>query len=97
MFRFILTIASMGVAAALALAWTLLMPAHAHDYKRPDLDGWHSSLHRKGLTFGYCSKEDCHTTEAEVRDGYGGDWAAGYRAGWCQPRLGIARLGPHAG
>jgi hypothetical protein len=39
MFRFILTIASMGVAVALALAWTLLMPAHAHDYKRPDLDG----------------------------------------------------------
>jgi hypothetical protein len=39
MFRFILTIASMGVAVALALAWTLLMPAHAHDYKRPDFDG----------------------------------------------------------
>jgi hypothetical protein len=36
MFRFILTIARMGVAVALALAWTLLMPAHAHDYKRPD-------------------------------------------------------------
>src|SRR5215469_6923214 len=69
MFRFILTIASMGVAAALALAWALLMPAHAHDYKRPDLDGWCSSLHREGLTFGCCSKEDCHTTEAEVRNG----------------------------
>ena len=69
MFRFILTIASMGVAVALALAWTLLMPAHAHDYKRPDLDGWYSTLHRKGLTLGCCSKEDCHTTEAEVRNG----------------------------
>jgi hypothetical protein len=64
MFRFILTIASMGVAVALALARTLLVHVHAHDDKRPDLDGWYSSLHRKGLTFGCCSKEDCHTTEA---------------------------------
>jgi hypothetical protein len=45
------------------------MPAHAHDWKRPDLDGWYSSLHRKGPTFGCCRKEDRHTTEAEVRNG----------------------------
>ena len=69
MFRFILTSVSMAAAAALALAWTLLKPVRAHDYKRPDLDKWYSSLHRKGASFPCCSKEDCHTTEAELRNG----------------------------
>jgi hypothetical protein len=41
----------------------------AHDYTRPDLDDWYRSLHRKGLSFSCCSKQDCHTTEAELRDG----------------------------
>ena len=43
--------------------------AVAHDYRRPDLDDWYAGLQRKGLSLGCCSKEDCHTTEAELRDG----------------------------
>ena len=67
MFRFILT--SISMAAAAALAWTLLSPAHAHDYKRPDLDKWYSSLHRNGASFPCCSKQDCHAIEADLRNG----------------------------
>lgn len=51
------------------------LSAYAHDYKRPDLDGWYGSLMRPHVGGGFgggtscCSKEDCHTTEAELRDG----------------------------
>jgi len=74
MFRFGLTIASIAVSAALTLVSVLLLPAHSHDYKRLDLDGWYESLHRpsKGRSFqsaSCCSKHDCHTTEAEIRNG----------------------------
>jgi hypothetical protein len=48
----------------LVSGWTLV-----HDYKRPDLNDWYAGLRRKGLSFGCCSKEDCHTTEAELREG----------------------------
>jgi hypothetical protein len=50
--------------------WTLV-----HDYKRPDLDQWYGSLRRPGMSSNWsgisscCSKKDCHTTEAELRDG----------------------------
>jgi hypothetical protein len=40
-----------------------------YDYRRPDLNDWYAGLHRRGLSFGCCSKEDCHTTEAELRSG----------------------------
>jgi hypothetical protein len=53
------TIAMMAVSG-----WTLV-----HDYRRPDLNEWYAGLHRKGSSFGCCSKEDCHTTEAQLRDG----------------------------
>lgn len=61
-------------------------PAHAHDWKRPDLDGWYSGLQATGkgvLASGAscCSKSDCHTTEAEIRNG---EWWA---------RLGVPRQG----
>jgi hypothetical protein len=72
MFRFGLIVASIAVAAALASASIQLRPAHSHDYKRPDLDSWYESLHRptKGFkTSSCCSKQDCHTTVAELRNG----------------------------
>lgn len=69
MFRYGLTVTSIAIAAALALLWVFLERVHAHDYKRHDLDSWYSSLHRKGLSVPCCSKQDCHTTEAELRDG----------------------------
>jgi hypothetical protein len=58
-----------AISAALALLSLWAIPAPAHDWKRPDLDAWYSRLHRKGLTHSCCSKEDCHTTEAERRNG----------------------------
>jgi len=47
--------------------------ANAHDYKRPELDGWYGALKRPGTAGSFtgalscCSKTDCHTTEAELR------------------------------
>jgi len=61
-----LTFAIVDIAIALSLT---AGSSQAHDYKRPDLDNWYSSLRRKGLSFHCCSKQDCHTTEAELRDG----------------------------
>jgi hypothetical protein len=53
-------------------ALALGVSAHAHDWRKPDLDGWYDSLHRYG--FGACcSKDDSHETEAEIR---GNDWWA---------------------
>jgi hypothetical protein len=72
MLRFGLTITSIAIAAALALLWFLLVPAHSHDYNRPSLDGWYESLHRPKHGFqstSCCSKQDCHETEAELRNG----------------------------
>lgn len=51
-----------------------LSAANAHDYKRPDLNNWYGSLQATGkgtLPRGTscCSKEDCHVTEAEIRNG----------------------------
>src|SRR5215469_8325315 len=51
------TIAMMAVSG-----WTLVP-----DYRRPDLNEWYAGLRRKGSSFGCCSKEDCHTTEAQLR------------------------------
>jgi hypothetical protein len=74
-----------GVIATLAfipaVASLIVRPAHAHDWKRSDLDGWYSGLRRPGVSsaspyggvVSCCSKTDCHTTEAELR---GNDWWA---------------------
>jgi hypothetical protein len=43
--------------------------AYGHDWKRPDLDNWYTRLHRLNNSIPCCSKQDCHTTEAELRDG----------------------------
>lgn len=59
--------AILGAFAGLAL--NLVLPARAHDYKRPDLDNWYSGLHRPGAPYPCCSRQDCHTTEAEIRNG----------------------------
>lgn len=63
-----------------AIAWAMMAwidRAHAHDWQKPNLDGWYSSLRRPGMdpnfNFSCCSKSDCHETEAEMR---GGDWWA---------------------
>jgi hypothetical protein len=73
MLRFGVTVAGIAIAAALALPWVLLGRVYAHDYKRPELDGWYESLHRPRSnpfqTGSCCSKQDCHTTEAELRNG----------------------------
>ena len=54
--------------------------ASAHDWRRPDLNNWYGSLKRPGVSSAQpygaascCSKTDCHTTEAELRNG---DWWA---------------------
>ena len=72
--------ALLGFIAALAfipvVASLMIRPAHAHDWKRPDLDEWYGGLKRpggSGYNFSCCSKTDCHTTEAELR---GDDWWA---------------------
>jgi hypothetical protein len=97
MFRFILTTASIGAAAALALAWALLMPARAHDYKRPDLDGWYGTPERPNFRMLQQRGLPYDRGRAAQRGMVGADWSPSYRAGWRQPRLGIARLGPHTG
>jgi hypothetical protein len=64
------------VGLVLGAIW-LLTPgcASAHDWKRSDLDGWYSGLMRPHVQGSWaggtscCSKQDCHTTEAEVRNG----------------------------
>ena len=66
-------------ALVLALLAAMLRGASAHDWKRPDLDGWYGSLrnpHSSSSTIksiGCCSKDDCHETQAEQR---GADWWA---------------------
>ena len=63
------------VAVVLITSWG----AHAHDWRKPNLDQWYGSLKRPNvkpgaMTFtGCCSREDCHETEAEQRNG---DWWA---------------------
>lgn len=55
--------------------------ARAHDWRRPDLDDWYGTLKRPNVAVSprqsqfssCCSRRDCHTTEAELRDG---DWWA---------------------
>lgn len=53
--------------------------AFGHDRNRPDLDQWYGDLRNPRSNnsavqrFGCCSKQDCHTTEAEMR---GNDWWA---------------------
>ena len=54
-------------------------PVLAHDWKRPDLNAWYSSLKNPRASsrvvrdIGCCSKDDCHETEAQMR---GNDWWA---------------------
>lgn len=48
--------------------------AHAHDRLHPDLDNWYGGLTRPGVSHDWpaascCSKTDCHTTDAELRQG----------------------------
>lgn len=64
------------VARLVLVLWYLLIPttALAHDWKHPDLDQWYSGLmrpHGHSWSGGgsCCSKTDCHTTEAEIRNG----------------------------
>jgi hypothetical protein len=68
--------------AVFAIGSALWDAAFGHDWRRPDLDDWYGGLKRPGMITGFagcCSKTDCHTTQAELRDG---DWWA--RVG--QPR-----------
>jgi hypothetical protein len=61
----------------LLLALLLLLissTAYGHDAKHPQLDEWYGSLMRPHASnFGggtsCCSKDDCHTTDAEYRNG----------------------------
>ena len=53
--------------------------AQAHDHNHPELDSWYSSLNRPDVPSlplinpSCCNKDDCHTTDAEIR---GTDWWA---------------------
>jgi hypothetical protein len=72
-----------AIAAGLTLipivTLAFLAEAHAHDWRRPDLDKWYSGLRNPRSSssvvrnVGCCSKDDCHETEAEMR---GNDWWA---------------------
>lgn len=59
----------------ISLQGIFVTPAEAHDYKRPDLDAFYGSLMKPHTSAGYsggvscCSSQDCHTTEAETRNG----------------------------
>ena len=58
----------------LVLSTLFATTARTHDYKRPSLDQWYGSLQRPHMSphgggASCCSKEDCHTTEAELRNG----------------------------
>ena len=56
----------------LVLSTLFATTGRTHDYKRPSLDQWYGSLQRMSPYGGgasCCSKEDCHTTEAELRNG----------------------------
>lgn len=50
-----------------------ITPALAHDPRRPDLDQWYGALSRPGLP-SCCGTNDCHTTDAELRQD--GQWWA---------------------
>jgi len=75
------------VARRLAAAVIVLASSSAfgHDWKRPNLDNWFQSLRRPhtqtwvGGT-SCCSKQDCHITDAELRDDGNGhySWWARY-------------------
>jgi hypothetical protein len=70
-------------------ALALGVSAHAHDWRKPDLDGWYDSLHRHG--FGACcSKDDCHETGAEIR---GNDWWRASAGPRVRPRAGSTGSG----
>jgi len=62
----------------------LACPAFGHDWKRPNLDTWYEGLTRPAAKFRRsipcCSKLDCHTTDAELRDDGKGNfsWWARY-------------------
>lgn len=51
------------------MKWVLVpLVLLVHDWKQPSLDGWYGGLQRpQGGSC--CSRTDCHTTEAELRDG----------------------------
>jgi hypothetical protein len=55
------------------LMFCLTLDCDAHDWTRPDLDNWYSSLRSSGGTLAHgascCSRNDCHTTDAELRNG----------------------------
>jgi hypothetical protein len=67
------------------LMFSFTFDCDAHDRKRPDLDNWYSSLRSSGGTLAHgascCSNKDCHTTDAELRNG---EWWA--RLGVRYPR-----------
>jgi hypothetical protein len=60
----------------LLLALSLLAtPALAHDANHPEFNGWYKSLRNPQIhsavikDLGCCSYRDCHTTDAELRNG----------------------------
>ena len=62
------------ILTAILLAVT---PTLAHDWKHPEYDSWYRDLRRpnppRSEFKSCCSKSDCHTTDAELRNG---DWWA---------------------
>jgi hypothetical protein len=50
-------------------------PSLAHDYKHPEFNEWYKSLKNPNIDsevikiMGCCSQNDCHVTQAEIREG----------------------------
>jgi hypothetical protein len=77
----------MRVLLACFLLLICIPPAQGHDPRQPSLDQWYGSLMRPhtatmGGGTSCCSKDDCHTTDAELREG---EWWA---------RIGTPRRAP---
>jgi hypothetical protein len=72
-------VAVFGLTLMAIVVLACLTKAHAHDWRRPDLDAWYSGLRNPRSSssavrnVGCCSKDDCHETEADMR---GNDWWA---------------------
>jgi len=50
-----------------------LLPVQAHDPKHHEFDNWYEGLQRPNGMGSCCNIHDCHTTNAEIRQG---DWWA---------------------
>lgn len=66
-----LTASAMGTAVWSHSLWSSV--AYAHDRQHPELDDWYGNLRRPhagpSASNSCCSKTDCHTTDAELRNG----------------------------